>query len=530
MKRLVSICLVLLLLAAVAAAQSATSASHTVLIMPFENISKAPGLDWIGEAFPEVLGQRLAQPGLFIVPREDRLYAFDRAGIPPSVRASHAALFRIGEQMDVHYLIIGRYNFDGRDFTAVAQVLDVRQLRLSDEFTASGPLPKLLDIQNDLAWDLLRWLRPDLPLTRAAFLESARGIRLDAFEAYIRGLTVPARQDKIRYFREAVRLDPAYTLAMLQLGRTYFAARDYESAATWLSRIPRSDALAREASFFAGLAYFYTADYERAESAFTYLASLFPLTEVYNNLAVVQARRGKPAAVETLQKAIATDPNDPDYHFNLAVILYRAGHFNNAARQLRETLALQPTDREAQTLLDAALARTVLPPARVPPERLKHDYNESAYLQLALVIKNANEERLSKTDPRSHAAYYVEHGQQMLAQNFTIEAGQDFHEAVSLDPANAAAHAGLAAVLAATNDPAGARRECQAALKLQPSAAAYLVLARLEIADNNPQAAALDLDQALALDPANAAAAALKRDLAAPKPDAAGQKSSSPER
>ena len=50
-----------LLVAATAPAQTPATAGQTVLVIPFENQSKAPGLEWIGDSFPELLQQRLDQ-------------------------------------------------------------------------------------------------------------------------------------------------------------------------------------------------------------------------------------------------------------------------------------------------------------------------------------------------------------------------------------------------------------------------------------------------------------------------------------
>src|SRR5260221_13803166 len=78
-------------------------AGETALVLPFENRSSTPGLDWIGEAFPEVLNQRLVTPNLFLANRADRLYAFDRLGIPANVRLSRATIFRLAQEMDLDY-------------------------------------------------------------------------------------------------------------------------------------------------------------------------------------------------------------------------------------------------------------------------------------------------------------------------------------------------------------------------------------------------------------------------------------------
>ena len=85
---------------------------------------------------------------------------------------------------------------------------------------------------------------------------------------------------------------------------------------------------------------YYRGSLDRAYTAFSYLATRLPLTEVYNNLGVVDARRGRrTAAVEYFSKAVAADPNDSDYRFNLALALFKNGDTAGAARQLREEIA-----------------------------------------------------------------------------------------------------------------------------------------------------------------------------------------------
>ncbi len=299
---------------------------------------------------------------------------------------------------------------------------------------------------------------------------------------------------------------------MLHLGRTYYQAREYEQAVSWLSRIPLNDRNANEAQFYLGMAAFYSGQMDKAEAAFHFLSTRLPLSEIFNNLAVVSARRGEKQARGYFEKSVQTEPNDPDYRFNLAVQLYRDNDVAGAQRELREMLAIR-SDAEAKSFLDA-LNSSAGPKDRVPLQRIKENYDESSFRQLAVEIDNMNEAKLKKTDPVSHAAFLVERGQQFLDQGLFAEAEREFREAAVLDAANADAHCGLARVLESSQDEKGARSEASAALRLKPMATAYLVLARLDLAENNPAAAEQDVDHALALEPANAAATALKHDIA----------------
>jgi Tfp pilus assembly protein PilF/TolB-like protein len=488
--------------------------SRLLLIIPFENTSAAAGTDWISESFPEVLSTRMSPNGFFIMGRDDRLNAFDRLGIPPGAKPSRATLYQVGQQLDADYLVMGDYRVDQANITAHARLMDMERLRLSPEFTESGPLTNLMSIQTALAWDILNTLVPGM-IAKDSFIARFPGQRPDVLENYVRGITATNDQEKIKYFKEAVRLEPTHALAMLQLGKSYYKARDYESAASWLARIPKTDANANEAQFYLGLATFYAGHMDKAENAFQTLAARLPLTEVLNNLGVVAARRGEKTARGYFEKTVLTDPNEPDYRFNLAVTLFREGDTQGAARELRELLAIH-SDGEAKTFLEAVASGTQ--PARIPLERIKRNYDESTFRQIALEIENTNEARLAKSDPASHAAFHVRHGQELLQSGLPGEAEKEFREAVVLDPANAGAHAGLATVLENDQDIAGARNEARMSLKLQPTADAYLVMARLDLAENKSASAAQNLDHALALDPANTAAAALKRDIASGAP------------
>jgi tetratricopeptide (TPR) repeat protein len=403
----------------IAAAQSLSS-TVTVMVMPFDNHSKAVGLDWISEACPAVLSQRMSSPKVYVVSRDDRIFAFDRGGVPAAVHPSRATVFNVAEQMDADYVVLGSYEVNGDSFQVSAQLLDVKKLRLHPLVQSTGRLADFVSLQTSLAWQLLRLMPYPPQVTQQQFIQASSPIRLDAFENYIRGVMATNPPQKIRYFREAIRLNPGYTSAALQLGRLYYGNHEYEQAAAWLSKIPKDDATGGEATFLLGMSEYYRGYLDRAYTAFNYLVTRLPLTEVYNNLGVVDARRGRrTVAVEYFSKAVAADPGEPDYRFNLAVALFKNGDTAGAARQLREELQRRPTDAEAKSLLEMINRGVTAPPVvtsaaagsaspgsgsqlRIPIERIKRNYDEASYRQLEMEISNLNDKRrASGSNPAS---------------------------------------------------------------------------------------------------------------------------------
>jgi tetratricopeptide (TPR) repeat protein len=500
--------------------QANSPSGRTLVVIPFENTSPTPGLDWVSEAFPEVLREQLNSPLLYVASREDLVRAYDRQGIPVGLRPSRATLYRLAEQMDVDYAVLGSYKYDGASLTATAQLLDMRAQKLLPAAIESGALTDLGSVQSALAWDLLRSIRPGFSMTKTQYLSTRAPLRLDALEHFVRGETASTLDQREEHYKEAVRLNANYAEAWLELGKTYFAERLYEAAIAAFSHISSVSPRAREANFYLGLAAYEHGDFARAEAAFEFVAARLPLAEVYNNLGVVAGRRGHKNAAEYFQKALRNDPNDPDYHFNLGVALHQAGDSAGASRELRAVVDRRPNDAEAKALLDSLATPSVVHASsvtRLPAQRIKLVYQEDVFRQLTTQMQGWVEQRYAQSDAHTHARFHVERGKELLAYGFTAEAGDEFRHAASVNPSSPAPLVGLAEVALARSDNREARTQAEAALRMRESADAYIVLARLDLSENRVEAAATDLRFALRLEPGNVEAQGLQRTLAAQK-------------
>ena len=394
------------MLSAGASVAQARRGVAVLLVMPFENRSKAVGSEWFSEACSEVLVERMAAPGLYVISRNQRVYSFDHAGVPADVRASRATIFRVAEQMGADFVVLGNYEVTGEAVQVSAQLLDVKNPKLRPEIKRSGNLAQFVALQSSLAWALLQEMPNPPQVSEQQFIRAAEPIRLDAFENYVRGVVSSSRPQKIQYLKEALRLNPGYAAAALQLGKTYYDGHEYEQAVAWLTKVPKDDGSAGEATFLVGMAEYNRGYLDRAGAAFSSLADRVPLTEVYNNIGVVDARRGRRAqAVEYFSKAAEADPSDADYHFNLALALFKSGNNAGAARELRAELQIRPSDAEAKSLLELINRGVTMSSVgsaggagqpRIPIERIKRNYDEAPYRQIQMQINNLKQQPRTK--------------------------------------------------------------------------------------------------------------------------------------
>jgi tetratricopeptide (TPR) repeat protein/TolB-like protein len=490
--------------------------NRILLVMPFDNGTGQPNLEWIREVAPEILDARFASAGFAPMSREDRMYAFDHLGLPQQFQPSRASALKLAQTLDVDSIIVGSYRLEGSGIVAEARVLNVPHLRMSDAVMARGEMRDLIAIFDSLAWRLTRVMDPGFSVAQETFLAAGAGLRLDAFEQYIRGISEPDQQERERHLKQAVTLSPTFSPAWMALGREDFNGQQYEDAASAFAKVSPSDPDGLEAGYYRGLSLLYSGSYKQAQDSFAEVARELPLGEVLNNEAVAVSRQNHDGTGLFVQAA-AADPNNADYHFNLALSLKRHGTDAGALNELNQCLKIRPSDAEAQKLLAAWKTPKTSDPdqADEPLERIVRTFDAVAFKQAAAVIDQMEATRLAALPPHDRAVKLAANAKDFFNRGLLLEAERLYQQAESDDGSLADVHTGLAAVRERTGDLSAARKEANAALKLSPSVDAYLVLGRLDMAANHMDDASRDVVEALKIDPGSATAKELNREIEA---------------
>jgi tetratricopeptide (TPR) repeat protein len=506
-------------------AVQAADRGRILLVLPFDNRSGQPNLEWVREAAADLLSSRFRSVGFAPTRRADRMYALDHLGLPQSFQPSRASSLKLAQTLDADQIVVGSFIIDGNDIVAQAKLVDVPHLRMGKQVTARGDMHDMIAVFDSLAWKLTMQLDPNVGVSEETFIAAGKNLRIDAFEQYIRGITESDQVERLKHLEASVKLNPNFSPAWMALGREQYNGQQYEQAADAFARVDKSSIDGLEAGFYRGLSLLFSGDYANAEKAFADVAKVLPLAEVINNEAVAASRQGHDATTLFVQAA-ADDPSSPDYHFNLAVSLKRHGQPGPAMNELAQCLKLRPNDSEAQALMAAwkqPVVRTVSQTAGAPAadsdsvaepdplERIVRTFDASAFRQAAQMLDQVETARLSALPPMERAQKLSAQARSYFDSGLLLEAERFYQSAVRADNNCAEAHEGLALVRERTGAVDAARREANKALELKPSASAYLVLGRLDLDAGRLTEAGNEATEALKLEPANVAAGDLAK-------------------
>ncbi|MEQ1728891.1 MAG: tetratricopeptide repeat protein, partial [Vicinamibacterales bacterium] len=513
-----------------AAAQTAAAqtAPSRILVMPFENPSREGRIVWLGEAASVLLADDLNALGAPAITRDERRIAFDRLQVPPAASLTDATVIRIGLLVRASQVVVGSLSMEGEQIVVRARAIVLDTARVQADVTERGSLPELFAIFERIA-------RRIAPVSARTSAEVERGHPpVAAFENYIKGLLAETPATAVSYLDTALKADPTLDRARIALWEVHDDQGEHAKALAAASAVEPASPLNRRARFRAALSQLNLKRYDEAFTLFKALNDQRSTPAIFNNLGVVQLRRGgTPAqgvATYFFNKAADTDATEPDYFFNLGYAYWIDKDTQAAIYWLREALRRDPTDGDAHYVLGAALAaagnaseatrekdlakrlssaydewdkRPAADPIPRGLERVKGDVELPHSRQIEQTLTTA------QSDQRELASFYLERASRLVAQESDREATAELNRVLFLSPYDAEAHL----LLGRVHLRAGRGREAIDALNISiwsaDSAEAHALLAEAYFETKDVVGARREAERALLMSPGYEAATRL---------------------
>jgi tetratricopeptide (TPR) repeat protein len=505
---------------------AAAQTSPRILVMPFENVTRDSRIFWLTEGAAVLLADNLNALGAGAITREERRAAFDRLQVPPAAALTDATVIRIGQLVGASHVIVGTLQLEGGTLMVRAKNIALEAARIQSNVSQGGPLTDLFAIFERLSRDVAP------PSTRPGPGPGAEQPPVGAFENYIKGLLAETPETAIGYLESSLRVSPPFSRARLALWDVYTEQGEYDRALASVRAVPASSPYSRRARFLAGLSLL---SLKRNDDAFAIYKALLdesPTAAVFNNLGVVQLRRGSTPqtgqATYYFNKATEADGDEPDYFFNLGYAYWLDRDAQAAIYWLREAVRRAPADADAHFVLGAALTGAgYAAEANRENElarRLSATYEELAKkpggdavpkdlerIKSDVELPHAGrvDETLAATgqrDQKELARFYFDRGQRLFEQERDREALDELKRALFLSPYEAQAHL----LVGRIHLRAGRVDEATEALKIslwsEETAEAHAVLGAALVEANDPAGARAEAERALALDPGSEAA------------------------
>jgi len=336
--------------------RSFVAATRTIAVLPFVNSSPDPDNEYLSDGITDELINALAKvEGLRVASRTS---VFALKGKAQDVRA-------IGALLEATEVLEGSVRRSGENLRITVQLTSADDGRLVWSERYDRKLHDVFAIQDEIARTIVTTLRA----TSFANIAPARTNRhtknVQAYGLYLRGRyawnkrTSEGITEGIKYFEEAIALDPTYALAYTGLADSFSLQIDYRSVpvheghekAEFYARkaIALDDTLAEAHASLAWSLFIYEWDLDDATREFQRAIELDPrYAAAHQWYAFLLASRGK--FDEALLEAHTAQENDPasvSVRRSLGYCYVYARKYERARYHLSRAIAMNPTAEES---------------------------------------------------------------------------------------------------------------------------------------------------------------------------------------
>ena len=338
--------------------------AKSVAVLPFVNMSADKNDEYLSDGMTEELINALAKvPGLR-VPGRSSSFAFKGKNEDDIFR-------KVGEQLHVNAVLEGSVRKAGDKLRITAQLINVADGYHLWSEDYDGDVRDIFTFQSNVAQRVVEALQIKLDVEAARALAKKSTENPEAHRLYLLGryefgkYSEAGWTSSVRYYEQALKLDPNYALAYCGLADTYAymggvvmpskeaVVKEKEFAQKALELDPELPEAHLSLACALGGAF----DWRNAQIEFDRAIELNPnLAWAYEIYAWFLGGAGRlDEAIAKDKKAIELDPLNSFFQAALVYYLYHARRYDDAIVQIKKTLELDPASTLGRHLLGCCL-------------------------------------------------------------------------------------------------------------------------------------------------------------------------------
>jgi len=326
----------------------------SIAVLPFDNLSGDPDLDYVSDGMTQGIISRLSQlSSLNKVISSASMMGYKGKSVDAGT---------VAEEVDVRAVVIGNIASQGDTLRVYVELIDARNNSTLWGETYTRPRSQLNEVEEYLSKQIADALGIQLTGEEEEQLGKRYTDNSEAHEAYLKGRSALAQGDEadyreaVRYFEEAIERDADYSAAYAALAHTYFWLHQRWDAMAAEEAMPRAEELANKAleidstlaealTTRASIKRAYYWDWEGAERDYKRALELDPSSSLthamYAFWMTVMGRHEE--AISLARRAQQLDPFALHQRAQLAAVFFMARRHDEAAEQAQRMLEIDPT-------------------------------------------------------------------------------------------------------------------------------------------------------------------------------------------
>jgi len=340
---------------------------HSIAVLPFQNASGDPAMEYLSDGITESLINSLSQlPDLRVMARSTVFRYKGRENDPQ----------RVGRELGSHAVITGRVAQPGDNLTVATELVDVATgWRLWGEQYTRKP-SAAFTVEEEISRDISSKLKLRLTHQVEERLAKRNPENVDAYREYLKGryhfnrMTAEGLEKAFAHFEKAIESDPQYALAYTGLAdcqgmHAFFSLRPPrqvmpKAKEAALKALDIDETLAEAHASLAGVLKTYDWDWQAAEKEYLRALELNPSYATAHRwyAAYLTAMGRHEEALREMERAQELDPLSLAISMEMAWDFYIAREYERCIEQSLKTLEMEPAFAAAFSSLGLGYEQT----------------------------------------------------------------------------------------------------------------------------------------------------------------------------